>query len=110
VGVGFLQLTPDSFYSMTFEELRIMAEGRRELIATQVQTSWEVARWQSVFILQPHLKKGRTLKPTDLAQFPWEEKHVHALPTAEQVALLRKFVMEEYERDRAMALKRSQQN
>ena len=32
---------------------------------------WERIRWLATVLLSPHSKK--TLKPTDLAQFPWEE-------------------------------------
>ena len=33
--------------------------------------AWERTRWLATVLLSPHSKK--TLKPTDIAQFPWEE-------------------------------------
>ena len=39
----------------------------------QIQISWEQTRWIAAVLLQPHMKKGKRMKPTDLVKFPWEE-------------------------------------
>jgi hypothetical protein len=35
--------------------------------------AWERQRWAACILLQPHIQKGKTLSPTDLVRFPWEE-------------------------------------
>lgn len=86
-----------------------MAEGRRALMDAEIHTMWEVARWQSVFILQPHMKKGKSVKPKDLAVFPWEADTVKP-PTAAEVEALRRYALEEFERDKARAIKKNLKN
>lgn len=36
--------------------------------------AWELARWQAIVLLSPNLKKGASIKPTDIATFAWEQK------------------------------------
>ena len=35
---------------------------------------WERTRWLCAVLLQPHRKKGTSIKPTDLIKFEWEKK------------------------------------
>ena len=41
---------------------------------------WERVRWQSALILNMFAKKGKTIKPTELVVFPWEETPGSAPP------------------------------
>jgi hypothetical protein len=46
---------------------------------------WERVRWLATITLQPHAKKGTTLKPTDLLKFAWDnEKKAKALTMSEE--------------------------
>lgn len=36
--------------------------------------AWERSRFVAFALLQPNLKKGTSLKATDLVTFPWEKK------------------------------------
>ncbi len=38
----------------------------------QEQTEWERIRWQTTLLLNVHTAKGKSLKPKDLIEFPWE--------------------------------------
>jgi len=49
-------------------------ERKNEIILHGIQESWEQTRWLGSVILQPHAKKNRTIKPSDLMKFPWDEK------------------------------------
>lgn len=49
-------------------------EARNEMTTAQMQLSWEQTRWLGAIILQPHMKKGKSIKPQDLVAFPWEKK------------------------------------
>jgi hypothetical protein len=48
--------------------------AKNEVMTAQMQLSWEQTRWLGAIILQPHMKKGKSIKPTDLVAFPWEKK------------------------------------
>ena len=39
----------------------------------QDRAEWERIRWQTCYLLQPHLSKNKTLRPTDLLRFDWEK-------------------------------------
>lgn len=73
-GLGFVGLDPVSFYSLTIPELMAAGRGRMEFLEMQSRTHWECARFVSVAILQPHAKKGKRVRPEDVATFPWEQK------------------------------------
>jgi len=47
-------------------------QGFGEQQEQRERAEWERVRWLGSIVMQPHLKKGRKLKPTDLATFPWE--------------------------------------
>lgn len=77
---------------MTFEELRVMADGRRENDERQAHLLWEIARWENYYAIAPHIKKGRRFTMKDVAVFPWEKNlPEHAPPTKEQIEELRKY-------------------
>ena len=73
-GLGFCGLDPVSFYTLTIPELMAAARGRMEFLEMQSRANWECARFVSVAILQPHARKGKRVRPEDVATFPWEEK------------------------------------
>ena len=35
---------------------------------------WERTRWLCAVLLQPHRKKGTSIKPYDIIKFDWEKK------------------------------------
>tara|TARA_R110000824_G_scaffold400323_1_gene607589 strand:+ start:631 stop:927 length:297 start_codon:yes stop_codon:yes gene_type:complete len=57
-------LTPAMFYNAQ--------EGLFDQWQMDTEKDWEIARWMSCVIINPHVKKN--LKPKDLTQFPWEKK------------------------------------
>lgn len=74
IGLGQLRFSPSVFYDMTFEEFCLAAQGMNEQEEMRQRQEWERARWSAAVALQPHTKKGSSLKPTDLLIFPWEKK------------------------------------
>lgn len=48
---------------------------------TQVQDSWERARFLARCCLQPHCKQS--LKATDVCRFPWDKERTESRPAAE---------------------------
>ena len=74
MGLGQLRLDPTSFYAMTLPEFLLAAEGFHQLEEVRQQAHWERTRWLATLTLSPHTKKGHSIKPTDLAIFPWEKQ------------------------------------
>ena len=74
VGLGQLRLNPSAFWDMTFVDFLLAAEGFFNLEERRQQSEWERARWLGALLLSPHAKKGQSIKPQDIATFPWEQK------------------------------------
>lgn len=58
---------------MTYREVIIAMRGSNHQFELTEQFAWERARWQTTLLLNVHTAKGKSLKPTDLLVFPWEE-------------------------------------
>jgi len=74
LGLGLLGLTPDALYDFTFRQFGNAVRGRYNLQESQHRDAWERTRWQTALLLNVHTKKGASLKPKDLATFPWEKQ------------------------------------
>ena len=57
---------------MSFKEVVIAMQGYNNQFEIQEQTQWERIRWQTTLLLNVHTTKGKSLKPKDLIEFPWE--------------------------------------
>ena len=78
MGIGVLHLSPSAFWDMTFGELSLALEANRENAEMQERFAWERTRWLATIYMQPHLRKGRKLRPKDMMQFPWERPQQNA--------------------------------
>jgi len=74
IGLGRLRFSPSAFYDMTFVEFCAAAQGNAKDEEQKQQMEWERTRWLATIMLQPHGKKGQSIKPRDLVIFPWEKK------------------------------------
>ena len=59
---------------LTIKQVMAFINEANELEMQGQQLSWEQTRWLGAIILQPHLKKGRNIKPQDLVELPWDKK------------------------------------
>ena len=80
IGLGRLRFSPSVFYDMTFLEFCAAAQGAAKQDEQNQQQEWERTRWLATLMLQPHSKKGQSIKPRDLVIFPWEEKRKKKKP------------------------------
>ena len=64
----------DEFYDMLPIEFWHKVEGFYEIINFNQRREWERVRWQTTLLLNPHVRKGKTLKPKDLIVFDWEKE------------------------------------
>ena len=74
MGTGEMHLCPFMLMDMTPDEFQAAVKGFRRKQEWEQQQEWERARWMATMGLQPHLQKGKRLKPTDLVEFPWEKR------------------------------------
>lgn len=67
-------LKPAEFYDITPKEFVLLQRAHEKNEQTKQQAIWDSTRWLACILLQPHMRKGRNIKPKDLAKFPWDEK------------------------------------
>ena len=65
-------LTPEDFLDMLPRDFILMQRAWTRNEERKDQGEWTRTRWLACILMQPHLRKGRKLKPKDLAVFPWE--------------------------------------
>lgn len=59
---------------MTLPMIAQAVEGWEEVEQRRARDNWERTRWLACALLQPHMRKGKKLRPTDLLRFPWEKR------------------------------------
>ena len=64
----------DDFYEMLPREFWNKVDGFYELENMRQRSDWERTRWSTCLLLNIHLGKGKSIKPTDLIQFEWEQE------------------------------------
>ena len=57
---------------MTLREVIIAMQGYNNQFEIEQQFEWERARWQTTLLLNVHTAKGKSIKPKDSIEFPWE--------------------------------------
>jgi hypothetical protein len=57
---------------MSFREVVMAMQGFNNHLQSQHEIQWERIRWQTTCLLNVYTEKGKSLKPTDLIQFAWE--------------------------------------
>ena len=76
--MGVLKYSPSSFWDITLGEITTAIEYFHKMDTAHQQQSWERARFVALVLLQPHTKKGKKLKPSDVCQFEWEKDVIKA--------------------------------
>jgi len=71
---GVIGLTPYEFWRMSLKEFRLTQRGFFERQKSEIQRTWEQARFISFYILQPHAKRGRLRNFKDIIEFEWEKE------------------------------------
>ena len=74
---------------MTFREVIMAMQGSNRQFEIEQQFEWERLRWQTTLLLNVHTAKGKSLKPKDLLEFPWE-KDEEVKPVRKQLTELDK--------------------
>tara|TARA_R110000751_G_scaffold11788_3_gene41004 strand:- start:2765 stop:3043 length:279 start_codon:yes stop_codon:yes gene_type:complete len=64
----------DDFYDMLPREFWNKVDGFYELENLRQRSDWERTRWSTCLLLNIQLPKNKSIKPTDLMRFEWEEE------------------------------------
>ena len=67
---------PEQFWDLTMREFRLMQMGYLAELKDSQMHDWNLVRSMGTFVLQPHLKKGKSLKPKDLIPLPIDDEIV----------------------------------
>jgi hypothetical protein len=72
--VSVIGLTPTIYWQSTFSQVVQYVREFNQRSEKIQRYAWERTRWQTTALLNVHAKKGKQIKPTDLIEFPWEQK------------------------------------
>ena len=64
----------DDFYDMLPREFWNKVDGFYELENMRQRSDWERTRWSTCLLLNIQLPKNKSIKPTDLIKFEWEQE------------------------------------
>jgi len=67
-------MNPDEFYNYLPVHFWNKLDGFYDLENMREKGSWERTRWSTCLLLNIQLPKNKSLKPTDLIEFDWDEK------------------------------------
>ena len=67
-------MSVDDFYDMIPKHFFNKMDGFFELEQLRDRSDWERSRWQTCYLLNIQLSRGKQLKLKDLIQFAWEKK------------------------------------
>ena len=69
-------MSVEDFYDMIPKHFFNKMDGFFELEQLRDRSDWERTRWQTCYLLNFHLPRGKHLKLKDLIHFAWEKKDV----------------------------------
>lgn len=82
---------------MTLREVIIAMQGYNNQFEIEQQYEWERARWQTTLLLNVHTAKGKSIKPKDLIEFPWETDNPK--PTKRSLTEVDKSIFDKWDKE-----------
>tara|TARA_R110002020_G_C15926465_1_gene743368 strand:- start:186 stop:464 length:279 start_codon:yes stop_codon:yes gene_type:complete len=67
-------MSPDEFYDYLPVHFWNKLDGFYEMENIREKGKWERTRWSTCLLLNIHLPKHKSIKPTDLIKFEWDKK------------------------------------
>jgi hypothetical protein len=84
--VGEIGISREAFlYKMDFWEVKRVVAGYRD----RQRAAWEVARWQTFWLMQVGMADTSKIDFDSLLRFPWEDPAAANEPTEEEIERLR---------------------
>lgn len=93
LAVGKMGMSLADVYRLDMEELGDILKAWAEREETLYRDRWERTRFLAHCLLSPYQKKGKKLKPADIARFPWDagqEKEQAKAPSLEEIERMSK--------------------
>lgn len=88
--VALLGITPQTFFDMSPKEfyhaLKVTGEQKTQLLEFQRRLAYEVARFQAMILLAPHIK-NQIHDPKDLVTFSWERAQTQTVDEMKAILL-----------------------
>ena len=72
-------------------------QGYNNQFEIEQQFEWERARWQTTLLLNVHTAKGKSIKPKDLIEFPWETDNPK--PTKRSLSEVDKSIFDKWDKE-----------
>jgi hypothetical protein len=72
-------------------------QGYNNQFEIKQQFEWERVRWQTTLLLNVHTAKGKSIKPKDLIEFPWETDNPK--PTKRSLSEVDKSIFEKWDKE-----------
>lgn len=93
--MGYLGLNSTEFWEFQYNELAMCYHAYRDQRDAQIKHDYNLARWQSFLLLQPHIdsKKGGMKSPLDLVKFEWDAE-AKVIPLANGLSEEQKKIIE----------------
>ena len=82
---------------MTLREVIIAMQVYNNQLEIEQQFEWERARWQTTLLLNVHTAKGKSIKPKDLIEFPWETDNPK--PTKRSLTEVDKSIFDKWDKE-----------
>jgi hypothetical protein len=82
---------------MTLRDVIIAMQGYNNQFEIEQQFEWERARWQTTLLLNVHTAKGKSIKPKDLIEFPWETDNPK--PTKRSLTEVDKSIFDKWDKE-----------
>jgi hypothetical protein len=74
IAFGQMGMSVEDFYNMIPRHFFNKMDGFYELEQTKDRANWERTRWQTCYLLNIHLPRGKHIKLKDLVEFDWDKK------------------------------------
>ena len=73
---GMMGMSVEEFYNMIPKHFFIKMDGFYELQKLKDRSEWERTRWQTAYLINVQIPKGKHLQLKDLISFEWEKPKV----------------------------------
>lgn len=75
MAVGKAGIPITDVYALEVDELSEILRAWSDKEDAEYKDRWERTRFLALTALLPYQKKGKRLRPTDIAKFPWDSTH-----------------------------------
>lgn len=90
IAVAILHIHPDDFPFITLRQIDNAFRAWHKIEAARSREAWEIARWQTLWLLSPHIKRQKFPSVKTSMRFAWEKQEAPVF-TGDADAILAKW-------------------